>query len=208
MVLWWFWLRDYLILLLQYGATFVIENMMADKIIALVSQLDAKGENIVWGLNTSLSPISDPRNLITIPISTNRFTVCFPLFWGLVLSTPGNAKFKQLIAGTLILLPIALLISLLLIQFKLALYINHQAILTEVPPGEYVLALPFPDYQYYLMAVGRQLAMLVLPTLAPLLVWGAINQTFMRNLIFEGLLARATNRTAVSSPPVTDSKQE
>ena len=60
-----------------------------------------------------------------------------------------------------------------------------------------MLALPFPDYQYYLMAVGRQLAMLVLPTLAPLLVWCLFNQTFMRNLIFEGLLARSTNTTTI-----------
>ena len=40
------------------------------------------------------------------------------------------------------------------------------------------------------MAVGRQLGMLVLPTLSPLLVWGALNRSFIRSVIFEGLLSR------------------
>jgi hypothetical protein len=148
-----------------------------------------------------LSPINDPRQLLAVPISTNRFTISFPLLWGLILATPGNAKFRQLIIGTLLLLPICLLIALLLIQFKLALYINHQPILTEVPQGEYMLVLPYPAHWYYLMAVGRQLAVLVLPTLSPLLVWGLFNLVFMRNLIFEGILARADNKLAISESP-------
>jgi hypothetical protein len=198
MSLWWFWLRDYLVLILQQGAGFIVETFMAEKVLGLISQLDAKGENIVWLLKTSLSPINDPRQLLAIPISTNRFTVSYPLLWGLILATPGNAKIRQLISGTLILLPVTLIIALLLIQFKLALHINHQPILTEVPSGEYMLTLPYPQYLYYLMVVGRQLAMLVLPTLAPLLVWGLFNRTFILNLIFEGLLARSTETTAIA----------
>jgi hypothetical protein len=198
MALWWFGLRDFLITALQYGALAFSHAFMADKVLDVVTQLDAKDGSIIWVLKTSLSPIDDPRQLLAIPISTNRFTVSFPLLWGLILATPGNPKFRQLILGTLLLLPICLLIALLLIQFKLAIHINHQSILTEVPQGEYMLALPYPAHWYYLMAVGRQLAVLVLPTLAPLLVWGVFNLTFMRNLIFEGILARATGKASIS----------
>jgi hypothetical protein len=201
MAVWWFGLRDYLVIALQYGATFFIDTFMADKVLGLVTQLDAKEGTMVWILKTTLSPINDPRQLLAVPISTNRFTISFPLLWGLILATPGNAKFRQLIIGTLLLLPICLLIALLLIQFKLALYINHQPILTEVPQGEYMLVLPYPAHWYYLMAVGRQLAVLVLPTLSPLLVWGLFNLVFMRNLIFEGIHARADNKLAISESP-------
>lgn len=189
MALWWFGLRDYLLWALEQLVEPVLQWFMAETVIGVVAQ------DQVWLLKTSLSPIDNPINLLALPISTNRFTICFPLLWGLLLATPRGAWLKQFIGGTLVLIPAALLIAVLLIQFKLALQINHQAILTEVPSGSYVLAWPYAEHWYYLMAVGRQLALLVLPTLAPLTVWVLFNRRFIRSLIFEGLLARSVANT-------------
>ena len=110
------------------------------------------------------------------------------------MATPNNDKSKQLLWGSLLLIPLTLLIALLLVQFKLALHVNHQPILTERPIGDYLLVLPYSDTLYYLMAVGRQLAMLVLPTLLPLFVWGFFNRQFIRTLIVEGLLSRSLDK--------------
>ena len=186
MAVWWFGLRDILLLLLLQVTELITTEVLADKIIAI-----SPSQNNVWILQTSLSPISDPSNLLGIPISTSRFTISFPLLWGLLLATPNTDKFKQIIWGTVVLIPIAVLIALLTIQFKLALQINYQQILTEVPRGEYLLVRPYSETVYYLMAVGRQLATLVLPTLGPALVWGLFNWAFIRNLIIKGLLGRA-----------------
>ena len=70
----------------------------------------------------------------------------------------------------------------------------------------YVLALPYSDSAYYLMAVGRQLALLVLPSLLPLIFWGLLNRPFIRIVLFEGLLAR-TSRSTVPAD-VFDSKSD
>ncbi|MFO1350865.1 MAG: exosortase H-associated membrane protein [Gammaproteobacteria bacterium] len=174
---WWFIARNHLLLLMEYVIHPLSALLFANHVIGLDSQAS------LWTLKTSLSPIDNPLNLVAIPVSTTRFTICFPLLWGLILAMPERRKIHQLITGTLLLFPLALLIVLLLIQFKIALYINHQPIVTETPRGPYLLALPYPDFVYYLTAVGRQLAMLVLPTLAPLLIWGVLNFTFMRTLL-------------------------
>ena len=147
-----------------------------------------------WLLKTSLSPIDNPLNLLGIPMSTNRLTVSYPLLWGLILATPGPKRFRQLLIGTALLVPVTVLMALMLIQFKVALNINHEPILTETPQGNYLLALPYESYQFYLMAVGRQLAMLVLPTLAPITIWLVLHQKFIRVVILEGVFTRSIER--------------
>jgi len=196
MALWWFGLRDHLLFLLELLTRPIVESALADKVVGLESA------NRVWFLRTSLSPIDNPVNLLGIPISTNRFTISYALLWGLILATPNNKKLKQLILGTAILIPATIVIALLLIQFKLALNINHQPILTEVPQGAYLLALPYSDSAYYLMAVGRQLALLVFPSLLPLVIWGLLNRPFIRIVLFEGLLTRNSDRP-MSFPSAT-----
>lgn len=189
---WWFLGLDYCVFVLRHGTALATEWFMARYIVGLEVKDNA------WVLGTSLSPIDNPLILVGILISPNRFTISFPLFWGLVLATPGAAKIKQLVAGTLLLVPLALLMLLLWIQFQLGLYINHQAALTQVPPSYYVLAWPYPDYLYHLMGLGRQLSLLVLPTLTPLLLWGWFNRRFIRFLVFESVLARIRKQAATA----------
>ena len=206
MAVWWVVLRDHLVIFLQQGGYLFTQVFMPEKVLGISTEVDAKTGAAVWVLKTTLSPLSDPRQLLAIPISTSRFTVSFPLFWGLVLATPGQsgaAKARQLGLGTLALIPLTLLIAVLILQFKLALHVNHQPIVTENPIGDYLLVLPYGDTAYYLMAVGRQLAMLVLPTLIPLMTWGLFNRGFIRSVIVEGLLSQGLRRAGAVrlSPP-------
>ena len=189
MAFWWFFAQDYLLALLRLLVEPVVLGLMPDKILGILAQ------DRVWLLKTSLSPIDNPMNLLGIPISTNRLTVSYPLLWGLILATPGVKRLKRLLFGTLLMIPVSIIMALLLILFKVALNINHEPILTEIPQGDYLLALPYPDYQYYLMAVGRQLALLVLPTLAPVVIWLALNRGFVRVVVLEGFFARRLRHT-------------
>ena len=195
MALWWFLIRDPLINILSYGVDALATGLMADYIIDVVSEDD------IWLITTSLSTIDNPLALVGIPIPATRFTVSLPLFWGLALATPAAAHLRHILLGTLILLPVVLLMILMLIQFKLGLYINHQPALTETASVNYVLALPYPDYLYHFMGVGRQLAVLILPTLAPLFVWGLLNKRFIRSVILEGLLTQLNKTSQPASKP-------
>ena len=184
LVIWWFGARFFLIILLEPGLRLSTEWLMADKLV----ELTATGE--AWVFKTAFSPINKPMELAWFLIPSTRFTLVFPLFWGLALATPSIRTLRQLILGTLILFAVSLLMVLMYTQFKLGLLINHQAAFTHIPRDPYLLVLPYPDYLYYLMGVGRQLSFLILPTLAPLLLWGLLNQGFIRRLIVSGIMRR------------------
>jgi len=82
--------------------------------------------------------------------------------------------------------------------------------MTEIPPAEYALALPDSPAPYYLIGLGRQLAVLVLPIVAPLLAWLLLHQAYLRKIILGGLLQRRmrTLAPADSSPsPPADANQ-
>ncbi len=193
LVIWWFAARFLLIILIEPGLRLSTEWLMADKLVELSSI------GVAWVFKTTLSPINEPMVLAGFLVPNTRFTVVFPLFWGLVLATPRIQTLKQLALGTLILLVVSLPMVLMYTQFKLGLLINHQAALTEIPHGPYLLTLPYPDYLYYLMGIGRQLSLLVLPTLAPLLLWGLLNQGFIRRLIVSGIRRRTKLSSATMS---------
>lgn len=188
LLFWWYLAQDYLLTLLRFATEYALLGLMPETVLGILAQ------DRVWLIKTALSPIDSPMNLLGIPISTHRLTISYPLLWALLLATPSSAttgKLSRLIKGTLLLFPVTLLMALLLIQFKLALHINHIPILTEVPQGAYLLVLPYSDYHYYLMAVGRQLSLLVLPTLAPVIIWLVLQRKFIKALLLEGLFSRA-----------------
>ena len=88
-------------------------------------------------------PLTDPSRLfMALPLSFNRAAVIFPLFWGLTLATPGRALLRRLLLGTLLLLPVALVMALLAAQFQLVLYRTYLPMLTDLPPTDFALDLP------------------------------------------------------------------
>jgi hypothetical protein len=136
---------------------------------------------------------------MALPLSFNRAAVILPLFWGLTLATPGRALVRRLLLGTLLLLPVAFGMVLLYAQFQLALYRTHLPALTETPPADYALALPDSPLAYYLWGLGRQMAVLVLPVVAPLLAWLLLHRAFLRAVILGGWLQRGTRSHATRS---------
>lgn len=147
-----------------------------------------------------LPPLTDSaRMFMALPLAFNRATVILPLFWGLTLATPGRALLRRLLLGTLALLPVVYAMVLLYAQFQIALYRTHVPLLTETPPADYALALPDSPALYHLWGLGRQLAVLVLPVVAPLLAWLLLHRSFLRKVILGGLLQRGVR--PADSPP-------
>lgn len=157
-----------------------------------------------------LPPLTDSAQMFAaLPLAFNRATVILPLFWGLTLATPGRALLRRLLLGTLALLPVICAMVLLYAQFQLALYRTHLPLLTETPPADFALALPDSPASYYLWGLGRQLAVLVLPVVAPLLAWLLLHRSFLRKVILGGLLQRGIRSgSRPSSPPSRPSDPE
>ncbi|MDD3517734.1 MAG: hypothetical protein PHQ14_05255 [Chromatiales bacterium] len=179
---WWFLARDGLLALVAGGGGWFAERLMAEHVV-LADHIDG-----ILRIRTSLSPLHDPLNLAVIEVDPARFTLAFPVFWALILATPdARQRLLRLVFGTfLLVLPLAILMALLFVQFNLALIINNQPMLTERPPGFYVLALPYPGWAYHLMGVGRQLGLLIMPVVVPVIAWGVLNHRFVQHMIGSG----------------------
>lgn len=197
--LWWWWVREPLLEGLARVVGFASPWLWPDTVLGVGLQ-DHSG----W-IITLLPPLLDPPRLfMALPLSFNRAVVIFPLFWGLTLATPGRALLRRLFLGTVTLLPVALTMVLLYAQFQLVLYRTHLPALTEIPPADFALALPDSPASFYLWGLGRQLAMLVLPIVAPLLVWLSLHGAFLRTVIVGGWLQRAMHFHTLAPPAPVD----
>lgn len=153
-----------------------------------------------------LPPLTDStRMFMALPLYFDRAAVILPLFWGLTLATPGRMLPRRLLLGTLTLLPVAFVMVLLYAQFQIALYRTHLPALMETPPADFALALPDSPASYYLWGLGRQMAVLVLPVVAPLLAWLLLHRSFLRMVMLGGWLQRRARPGAdpPSAPPVS-----
>ena len=205
LVLWWWWLREPLAAILAHGVGFFSQWLWSDSVLGVGLDGDR-------GLIVSLiPPLTDSAQLfMALPLPLDRATVILPLFWALTLPTPGRALLRRLLRGTLALLPVIGVTVALDAQFQLALYRSHLPLMAEIPPAEYALALPDSLAPYYLIGLGRQLAVLVLPIVAPPLAWLLLHQAYLRKIILGGLLQRGmrTLSPADSSPsPPADANQ-
>jgi len=191
---WWGWLRQPMIEGLVLAVNLISRWLWPDAVLSISLKNHLGLIIMLW------PPLTDPPQFfMSLPLSFNRSVVILPLFWGLTLATPGPGLQRRLLLGTVTLLPVALIMALLYVQFQLALYRTHLPTLTEIPPTPYALALPDSATSYYLWGLGRQLAVLVLPVVAPLLVWLWLHGAFLRAAILDGLL----HRTRPITPPAT-----
>ncbi|MFO1371834.1 MAG: exosortase H-associated membrane protein [Candidatus Competibacteraceae bacterium] len=193
LALWWWFLQEPLVNLLAHTTGLISPWLWPDAVLGI----GLRGE---MGVIVALPPpLSDPTRFMTLPLPLSRATVILPLFWGLALATPGRKLLRRLLFGTLALLPVALLTVLLYAQFQLVLYRTHIPLLTETPPTDYALALPSSAVSYQLWGLGRQLAVLVLPVVAPLLTWFLLHRHFLRSVLLSGWLWRSTQ----AAPPIS-----
>ncbi len=194
--LWWWTVREPLAKGLGHGVGLLSPWLWPEAVLGVGLDGDK-------GLLVSLlPPLTDSAQIfMALSLEFNRATVILPLFWGLTLATPGRALLRRLLFGTLLLLPVVFAIVLLYAQFQLALYRTHVPLLTETPPADYALALPDPPVLYHLWGLGRQLAILVLPVVAPLLAWLSLHRPFLRTVILGGLLQRGVRPDLQPPPP-------
>ena len=176
MALWWLGLLPWLEKALEHSVRLGILWLMPEHLFGLVSRGEA------WELRTSLTPLGNAPGLAVFQIDPTRFTVSFPLFWTLALATPGKYRIRLLIAGTVGVLIAVTLNLMLYIQFKLGITINHLGMFGETPDPNHVLAAPYPDALFYMMGVGRQLSLLVLPTVIPVVVWAGLHPAFRKEM--------------------------
>lgn len=198
--LWWAFARLPLMKFLGHGVGLVSPWLWPDAVLGIGLDQDR-------GLIVSLlPPLTDSAAMfMVLLLPFNRATVILPLFWGLTLATPGRGLLRRMLFGTLILLPVAFAMVLLYVQFQITLYRTHLPLLTETPPVDYALALPDPPVLSYLWGLGRQLAVLVLPLMAPLLAWLWLHRAFLRTVVLGGWLQRGVRsmRPPSSSPPLS-----
>lgn len=191
LALWWWFVREPLAQSLGYALGFTSRWLWPEAVLGIGVEGDR-------GLIISLlQPLVDSPQLFTaLLLPFNRATVILALFWGLTLATPGRGLLRRLLLGTCALLPVIFIALLLYIQFQLALYRTHLPMLTEAPPTDFALALPDSPFLYHLWGLGRQLSVLVLPVLAPLLAWLALHRRFLHEILLGGLIHRGIASTA------------
>lgn len=114
-----------------------------------------------------------------------RIVIGFPLLWALMLSTPGG-KLKRIAWGTLLLGVVSLLGIGAHIWALLAVMFNHQASLIDeslVPPPFRVSVDAYPAWLFHLSAFAHYLAILIVPVIAPVLIWVMLCPRGVRRLL-------------------------
>lgn len=197
LALWWFYLREPLMAGLAWAVGAAAPLLWPETVLDLKMQ---GGQAWIISLVPTLT--EPPRLFTPLPLPLNRAVAVFPLFWGLTLATPGRGLARRLLLGTVYLLPIAFVMALLTTQFHFSLFRTHVPALTLMPPSHFGLVLPDSPTTFYLWGVGRQLSVLVLPIVAPLLVWLGLHGDFIRDILFARLTRRANHG---SRPPVPSS---
>ncbi|MDD3608297.1 MAG: hypothetical protein PHI49_00925 [Halothiobacillaceae bacterium] len=182
-LLWW-WLQAPLVHGLNRLAGGLMELVMPGAIV----EAEVRGGMLV--IKTSLRLIDKPDEFLVRPfVTTGRLSIVFPIFLALTLATPvayGQRVLRALLGSTLLLLPLLLILTLLLVQFLIAFAVNNQAMVTLPALGFYVMQTPYPAWVMHLLGVVRQLSVLVLPVLSPILIWGLLNRDYVLSMVGAG----------------------
>ena len=137
-------------------------------------------ENQSWMVLTKLViEHSDPSSLVVMVVSKEKLLHMifgFPFLWGILLATPGK-RARRIIWGTLLLVAISLIGIATDLWASLAVIINHQASFIDedvVPPPFRVSASPYPQWLLHLSSFARYLSILIVPMIAPVLIWAIL----------------------------------
>lgn len=173
----WWWLGGAQVFLhfMRLCADAIMPRLLFDNVAAIKLMSDQS-----WEVATSLeivgAPATEPTAVFTFNIRGLMHSVLgFPLLWSLLMSTPGRWK-KRLLVGSLLLAGLSFLCQASQIWATLTVLVNHQAnILGDpAPPPFSVLAMPYPSWAFHLSSYAYYLSVLVLPIVAPILVWAVL----------------------------------
>jgi hypothetical protein len=128
-----------------------------------------------WKVRTQLMIVNSAEILVVFVVKQElmHLVLGFPLLWALLLATVGPKKLR-LALGTLLLTVVSLLGVAAHIWVLLVTVINHRAseiVSNLAPPTFTVMATAYPDWLFHLSSFAYFLAVIVVPLLAPVLIW-------------------------------------
>lgn len=122
---------------------------------------------------------SSGRAELIVEVDPSKNAYGLPLFLALLLASRSRHLFRRALAGYVILLvPQA---------FSVVLDILKQIIVAQASP----LSLGIGQWQMEVIALGYQFGALLLPTLAPVILWLFLEQAFLAAVMVDGGLSRA-----------------
>ncbi|AVP58918.1 hypothetical protein C7H73_00110 [Pulveribacter suum] len=128
--------------------------------------------------------VADPqaggrRGEVTLDADPGRYAFGLPIFWALLLAAWGAARapgrLQRALLGYVLLLPVQ--------AFSLVMYLLMQL---AGAAGFDVRTLRMEQWQVEAIVYGYQVGVLVLPTLAPVLVWLLLDRRFFTDVIVRG----------------------
>ena len=128
------------------------------------------------------------RAEVTIDVNPARYAYGLPIFLALLLAARGPRRLMRGVVGYLVLLPAQ--------AFSLSMYALMQLVLAAQVNAR---LLRIDPWQLELLVYGYQVGSLVVPTLAPILVWLWLDRQFVAKVVVP-----AWKPLAPASPPAAD----
>ena len=128
------------------------------------------------------------RAEVTIDVNPARYAYGLPIFLALLLAARGPRRLMRGVVGYLVLLPAQ--------AFSLSMYALMQLVLAAQVNARLLRIAP---WQLELLVYGYQVGSLVVPTLAPILVWLWLDRQFVAKVV-----APAWKPSAPASPSAAD----
>lgn len=128
------------------------------------------------------------RAEVTIDVNPARYAYGLPIFLALLLAARGPRRLMRGVVGYLVLLPAQ--------AFSLSMYALMQLVLAAQVNARLLRIAP---WQLELLVYGYQVGSLVVPTLAPILVWLWLDRQFVAKVVVP-----AWKPSAPASPPAAD----
>ena len=172
-----------------------------------------------WWVETALQRASGAQGgPVTIQLPApelRRMMLSLPLFIALIVSKPRTRPFRHAVIGVAILAAVFCASACLAVLDSLAVIVNHHSSMvgTEVAPPNFTVTRPhMSGAAFFLSGLGFYLALQVLPMIAPVMVWAALNWAGVRTLLdaesgplespagLWGLLGRLTTSTQRHRP--------
>jgi hypothetical protein len=142
-----------------------------------------------WRIGTPYTTQGAPYVVAISPEQTRRFLLSFPILASLLIAPP---RIRMTLRATVA--PLIFLLALFAISPTLLVYGELAPLLDptrSITPGVSLDQPPLPDIVAQIVILGRYLVLTVLPLLAPVLAWAAVNRE-ARELFFSGLSAPPT----------------
>ena len=129
---------------------------------------------------------------ISIDADPGRYAYGLPIFLALLLAARGPGRLARALGGYVLLLPAQ--------AFSLSFYVLMQMVLSAQASTR---VLKVSQWQLEAIVYGYQVGALVLPTLAPIVLWLWLDRQFFNDVVLRGWRGEATSPAAPVAPNVS-----